>query len=316
MPTITDHHITLDQLGTHGIDRPLLGINDAGRPLIHHRDHHPHLRISGETGQGKSVAVNTIAAHDITHRNPIVHLDPKPGGAGWLTPYAHTATTPHGHQRALRWAVAEMRARQQLCATHQAPDGTIGVPDIHHLPFHTPRLVVVIEEMSAIAGDEAYAPEDDETPKDAAARVEENSRNVVALAKRGRSAGVHLIGITQYPTVEGTFGANRMGGSIHANFGSRLHLDRIAISLRATFDKGDGIPDTVLRTVAAGRKGRGAYTHLDPADDGRVRACQIWWIDPADLADLARTTPPPADNAYATRRPGDFDHPTIQEFTP
>ena len=70
MPTITDHHITLAQLGTHGIDRPLLGINDAGRPLIHHRDHHPHLRISGETGQGKSVAVNTIAAHDITHRNP------------------------------------------------------------------------------------------------------------------------------------------------------------------------------------------------------------------------------------------------------
>lgn len=317
MATIADLTIPIARLAEAGPGRVLLGANDEGQDVVWHRDYSPHLRVSGETGKGKSVAVNTICAHDIAAGNILVHVDPKPGGAGWLAPYAHVATTTDGHAVALGWLVAEMQARQRLCATHELPDGSVGVPDIGGLGRPLPRVVAIIEEMGAVVGDLAYLPGPGETRQEASERVEANQARVAAIATRGRSAGVHLVGVTQYPTVEATFGAGRMGGAISGQFGARLHLDAIDISLRATFNKGDGVPSDVLRTIRAGRRGRGAYVHLDPADGGRVRAVQVWDIDRAALAELAATATPPDPSGYITPMPGrSFDLEMKKEFGP
>jgi hypothetical protein len=319
MPAVADHQLDITRhLGAQGPDRVLIGINDAGQPAIWDRRHgEPHMRLSGATGKGKSVAANAIAAHDIHHRNIIVHLDPKPGGAGWLAPYAHCTVTKAGHARALTWVRTEMEARQQACAAHQLPDGSVGVPDIHGLPWHTPRLLLILEEMAATVGDMALLPGPGENSKQAAARVEAAAYDLALILTQGRSTGIHVVGINQYPTVEGTFGRQALGGAMAGQFGARLHLDAIDISLRSIFNKGDGLDPATLRVIRAGRRGRGAYLHLDPADGGRGRAVQVWQIDRTDLVNLARTTPPPDDTAYTTGRPPDFDTATApKEFTP
>jgi hypothetical protein len=307
-----------DHLGTHGLDRVLIGINDTGEHVVWHRDVTPHLRITGDTGKGKSVAANTVIAHAIHHGDIITHLDPKAGGAGWVASYAHTANTPMGHHGALAWAVAEMRARQAICLGHQNRDGTFGVPDIYHLPRPMPRVVLVVEEMGAIVGEMAALPCDfEETEKEAQKRVLQNVTRLTLLITQGRSAGMHVIGVTQYPTVEATFtGLTKMGGAITGQFNARIHLDANDISLRAVFNKGGGISDSALRYLRAGRRGRGGYLHLDPGDGERVRILQVWDIDRAALAELATTAARPDPSGYITPMPGRSFDATVREYGP
>lgn len=318
MATVLD--VTLDpttQLGSHGIDRVLLGINDLGRPVIWHRDVTPHLRLSGDTGKGKTVAAHTVVAHGMAVGDIVVHLDPKPGGAGWLAPYGHLATTQAGHHDALAWAVAEMKARQALRSATVNADGSRGVADIHQLPRHLPRVTVVLEEMGAIVGEMATLPDEDESEKEAIQRVGRNVTRLTLLVTQGRSEGVHVIGMTQYPTIEASFtSGTKMGGAIAANFGARIHLDAHDVSLRATFNKGGGVPDQVVRAIRAGHRGRGAYLHLDPLDEERVRVVQVWDIARATLVDLAATTPRPPADAYQAYVPPDTFDPVTEEYGP
>lgn len=297
--------VTLDvdtHLGAHGVDRVLIGINDRGQPAVWHRNITPHLRLTGDTGKGKSVAANTVIAHGVHHGDIVVHLDPKPGGARWVEPYAHVAVTPAGHSVALEWLVDEMVARQAVC-------WAAGVPDIHSLPTPLPRVTGVLEEMGSIVGDMAALPEPGEKPADATRRVEANLQRLALLATRGRSAGVHLVGITQYPSVEATFiGSARTGGAVNNQFGARLHLDAIDVALRMVFNKGDGIDDRTLKLIRAGKRGRGAYLHLDPADGGQPRTVQVWEIARLQLVALAANATRPHDSAYlAGRPPASFD---------
>jgi hypothetical protein len=210
-----------------------------------------------------------------------------------------------------------MRARQRLRLAHDNGDGTSGCADIYALPFHLPRVVIIVEEMGAVVGEMAMLPTEDEDEKDAIKRVTRNVTRLTLLVTQGRTEGIHVVGLTQYPTVEATFtGMTKMGGAITANFNARIHLDANDISLRAVFNKGDGISDQIIRFIRAGRRGRGAYLHLDPADEERVRLIQVWDIRRELLAHLALTTPRPPATAYLAGPPPPSFDPIVKEFGP
>ncbi|MGH9768270.1 MAG: DNA translocase FtsK [Blastocatellia bacterium] len=180
----------------------------------------PHLLISGATGAGKSVALNTILASLLYKSAPdevkLILIDPKRLELGLYADIPHLlapiVTDPKRASYALKWAVAEMEGRYrhlasfgvrnidqynaEVNANPKRGSGSEGEEEIKTLPY----IVVIIDELADLM-------------MVSARDVEES---ITRLAQMARAVGIHLVLATQRPSVD------VITGLIKANFPSRI----------------------------------------------------------------------------------------------
>ena len=170
----------------------------------------PHMLISGSTGSGKSVCINSIIMSILYKAKPnevkLILIDPKVVELGVYNGIPHllipVVTDPKKAAGALNWAVQEMVNRYNLFASK-------GVRDIKGYNEQLrnegeeatlPQIVIVVDELADLM---MVAPNDVE---DAICR----------LAQMARAAGMYLIIATQRPSVD------VITGIIKANIPSRI----------------------------------------------------------------------------------------------
>ncbi|MCU1515403.1 MAG: hypothetical protein JWQ75_124 [Pseudarthrobacter sp.] len=169
-----------------------VGLTAAGTRVLDLLADGPHVLVAGTTGSGKSELLRSLAMALALCQPPnrinLLFVDFKGGsGLGPLTGLPHcvgilTDLASHELQRSLASLRAEIRRREELLASGQAPDlasyrasGAEGQPPL-------PHLVVVIDEFRMLV---------DEAP---AALAE-----LMRIATIGRSLGIHLVMATQRP---------------------------------------------------------------------------------------------------------------------
>jgi S-DNA-T family DNA segregation ATPase FtsK/SpoIIIE len=237
-----------------------LGRDVAGKPMIGDLASMPHLLIAGATGSGKSVGMNTLIISLLYQNSPedlrLILVDPKRvelttyNGIGHLlTP---VITDPEKAAIALRWAVAEMNRRYQLCAEYgcrslteynqiceekrlEAEEGKLEKESLDEalgeegaemngesnvpepLPQKMPKIVIIIDELADLmmsAGKEVEA-------------------SICRIAQMARAVGMHLVLATQRPSVDvitGLIKANvpaRIAFAVSSSIDSRTIIDSI-----------------------------------------------------------------------------------------
>ena len=203
----------------------ILGKNIVGQDRIIDIAKMPHLLIAGQTGSGKSVAVNTLISTLITKKSEkevrFIMVDPK---MVELMPYngiphllVPVIIDPQQAAIALRWAVNEMdnRYRQLM------ENGVRNIVGYNSLGYveKMPYIVIIIDELADLM-------------MVAAGSVEES---IARIAQKARAVGIHLVVATQRPSTD------VITGMIKANLPSR-----ISFALRSQIDS-----RTILDTPGA-----------------------------------------------------------------
>ncbi len=177
----------------------------------------PHILIAGMTGSGKSTFLTAMLVDLIYECSPqelkLVLMDPK---RVELAPFK---TAPHVLSyewdtnemvERLAWVHSEMKRRYEVLEK-------IGVRKIEEA-FGMPRIVIVIEELANVM-------------------LSSNRKSaqdlIVNLASTGRAVGLHLVLVTQRPSVD------VVTGLIKANVPSRVALATVTqIDSRVILDQG------------------------------------------------------------------------------
>ncbi len=187
-----------------------LGSDVAGAPVYCDIAKMPHLLVSGATGMGKSVCINSIIVSLLYKSTPqeirLIMVDPKKVELNIYNgiPHLHVPVVSDAKKAAgtLAWAVTEMERRYELIES-------VGVRNIQNYNEITysdpekefmPQMVIIIDELADLM---MTAPDDVET-------------SICRIAQMGRAAGIHLIIGTQRPSVD------VVTGLIKANIPSRI----------------------------------------------------------------------------------------------
>lgn len=204
-----------------------VGKDIAGKPIVADLKSMPHLLISGSTGSGKSVCINSIILSILFKANPdevkFVLIDPKVVELGNYNGIPHllipVVTDPSKAAAALSWAVVEMTNRYKAFAEMNVRDLTSynkKMMEKGQGDLIMPQVVIVIDELADLM---MVAP----------SQVEES---ICRLAQMARAAGMHLIVATQRPSVDvitGVIKANipsRIAFAVSSMADSRTILDR------------------------------------------------------------------------------------------
>ena len=198
-----------------------LGLDVSGQPVVADLAKMPHILIAGQTGSGKSVAINTVLNTLLFRAAPsevkLILVDPK---RVELTGYnnvphllAPVIVEPEKVVSALRWIMTEMDRRYKIFAQAGARniDSYNEMSGFQALPF----IVLVIDELADIM---LFAP----------AEVEDT---ITRIAQMSRATGIHMILATQRPSVDvitGLIKANipsRMAFAVSSQVDSRVILD-------------------------------------------------------------------------------------------
>ncbi len=187
-----------------------LGQDVAGQPICANLETMPHLLISGATGSGKSVCVNSIIACLLCTTTPdevnFVMVDPK------RVELVNFNGIPHLREpvvvetvkavEALQSAVAEMDRRFRLFAQVGARniDGYNQIVEGHTERERLPYLIIIVDELADLM----------------MIAAEEVEKAITRLAQMARATGIHLILATQRPSVD------VVTGLIKANFPARI----------------------------------------------------------------------------------------------
>lgn len=170
----------------------------------------PHMLISGSTGSGKSVCINSILMSILYKAKPnevkLILIDPKVVELGVYNGIPHllipVVTDPKKAAGALNWAVQEMVNRYNLFAAK----GVRNIKGYNELlksegePGVLPQIVIVVDELADLMMVAAKEVED----------------AICRLAQMARAAGMYLIIATQRPSVD------VITGIIKANIPSRI----------------------------------------------------------------------------------------------
>lgn len=219
-----------------------IGKDIAGEPVVGELNKMPHLLIAGQTGSGKSVAINTLLCSLLYRNAPsdmkLILVDPKQVE---MAPYAdipHLLTPvivePEKTISALKWSVNEMERRYSLLKEENVKDIAsynskikqhgkhIAVEDedghLQQVNEGTmPYIVIVIDELADLM---MMAARDVEAL-------------IVRIAQKARAVGIHLVLATQRPSVDvitGLIKANipaRIAFTVASQVDSRTILDQI-----------------------------------------------------------------------------------------
>ncbi|UZX03904.1 FHA domain-containing protein [Arthrobacter sp. CDRTa11] len=176
---------------TRGLVVPL-GRSAEGSRLLDLQADGPHLLVAGTTGSGKSELLRSLTlALSLTYppdRINFLFVDFKGGsGLGPLTGLPHcvgilTDLSTHELERWLTSLRAEIRVREQMLASVQAPDLVSYATSQAGKDSPLPHLIVVIDEFRMLVDDAPNA-----------------LQELMRIAAIGRSLGVHLIMATQRP---------------------------------------------------------------------------------------------------------------------
>ena len=203
----------------------ILGKDIVGRDKFIDIAKMPHLLIAGQTGSGKSVAVNTLISTLISKKSEkevkFIMVDPK---MVELMPYndiphllVPVIIDPQQAAIALRWAVNEMENRYKQLMEN----GVRNIKTYNGLSFveKMPYIVIIIDELADLM-------------MVASGSVEES---IARIAQKARAVGIHLVVATQRPSTD------VITGMIKANLPSR-----ISFALRSQIDS-----RTILDTAGA-----------------------------------------------------------------
>ncbi len=187
-----------------------LGKAIDGEPFVADISKMPHMLISGSTGSGKSVCINSIIMSLLYKATPnevkLILIDPKVVELGVYNGIPHllipVVTDPKKAAGALNWAVQEMVNRYNLFASRGVRDikGYNELLEKDGEEGKLPQIVIIVDELADLM---MVAPNEVE---DAICR----------LAQMARAAGMYLIIATQRPSVD------VITGIIKANIPSRV----------------------------------------------------------------------------------------------
>ena len=221
-----------------------LGKDIAGKPVVAKLDQMPHLLIAGTTGSGKTVCVNCLILSVLFRATPdevkFLMVDPK---MVELAPFNHlphllcpVVTEAKKAAVALGWAVNEMERRYQLFAQR----GKRNIEAYNQSEEKIPYIVVIIDELAdlmAVAQDQVEGA-------------------ITRLAQLSRAVGIHLVLVTQRPSVD------VVTGVIKANFPARISF-QVASKVDSR---------TVIDTNGADKLlGRGDMLFLKPDESKLIR---------------------------------------------
>jgi S-DNA-T family DNA segregation ATPase FtsK/SpoIIIE len=238
-----------------------LGKDIVGKIVVADLAKMPHLLIAGQTGAGKSVAINSMILSLLYKASPeevkLIMVDPKRLELGVYDDIPHLLTPvvvePKKASNALKWATKEMEDRYKLLAS-------VGVRSIDQ--FNTfvrkpknmelfanseenplkplPFIVIVIDELADLMMVASKDVQD----------------SIMRLAQMARAVGIHLIVATQRPSVD------VLTGLIKANFPARISF-RVAQKVDSR---------TILDQMGAQQLlGRGDMLFIPPSTSKLVR---------------------------------------------
>lgn len=202
-----------------------LGKTISGEAEVTGIEEMPHVLISGATGSGKSVCINTLIMSVLYKHSPeevkLLMIDPKVVELSIYNGIPHlimsVITDPKKASSSLYWAIREMERRYKLFEQTHVRDISAYRQmqemdeDIEKLPY----IIVIIDELSDLM-------------MTAASEVEDY---ITRLAQKSRACGIHLVIATQRPTVDvitGTIKANiptRIAFAVSSQVDSRTILD-------------------------------------------------------------------------------------------
>jgi len=186
----------------------VVGGDAAGQPVVIDLATAPHILISGSTGTGKSVCMNTFVASLLFRFSPdelkLIIIDPKVVEFDIYRKLPHLATPVINDWRdaveALQRIVGDIGLRYDLLAKNGAKTIREFNGKAENRP-KMPYLVVIIDELGDLMMSEARSCFE---------------KAVVSIAPKGRAAGIHLIVATQRPST------NIITGTIKANLPPRI----------------------------------------------------------------------------------------------
>lgn len=247
--------------------RLVLGRRHGGKSLAIDARTTPHVLLAGATGSGKGGAIRAAAAAALQGGWHLVVLDPKEAGEyAWLEDVRVPVVTELREQvETLEHLAMVRRARQELVRHHGA-DSWLDLPG-ETLQIWRPVLVVVDEAADLLAATKGKSAEDR-----LRATLQHKAGELIGeLARKGRSAGIHLLVAIQRPEAAQL---GDQGGSLRNNLTARLALGALdADGLRML---GISATDPVALALD-GTPGRGICVGF--ADDPRPSVCQVEWLD-------------------------------------
>ncbi len=204
-----------------------LGKDIGGEIVISDIAKMPHMLISGSTGSGKSVCINTMITSILYHAKPsevkLLMIDPKVVELGIYNGIPHllipVVTDPRKAAGALNWAVQEMVSRYNSFAARGVKDIT-GYNNLLRQENENgilPQIVIIIDELADLMMVSKNEVED----------------AICRLAQMARAAGMHLVIATQRPSVDvitGIIKANipsRIAFAVSSQVDSRTILDMV-----------------------------------------------------------------------------------------
>lgn len=237
-----------------------LGLDVSGKPIIADIGKMPHVLIAGQTGSGKSVAVNTFLASILFRASPaevkFIMVDPKRVELTGYNEIPHLLSPvivdPDKVLSALRWLTREMDRRYELFAQAGARniDSYNEMSGFQALPY----IVLLIDELADIM---LLSPVEFE---DAITRI----------AQMSRAVGIHMVLATQRPSV------NVITGLIKANIPAR-----IAFAVSSQIDS-----RVILDTQGAEKLlGKGDMLYLPP-DQAKPTRIQGAFVNDAEIRNL------------------------------
>ena len=223
-----------------------LGPAAGGGDAIWRPAERPHMLVAGETGGGKGGTLRLILAQVAGHDWHVTVLNPKRSGEfAWLThaPDCQVVSDEATMTTTVRALEVERDRRQQVIEA-------AGADTWHDLPGTPwPPVLLVVDEASEFLAR-------DLDPGGHRARA------LVALARKGRSAGIHLVVATQRPDVtDGALG--QAGGALRDQLAARVAVGSLSpdglrmVHPGAGPDMGAGLPGVPGRGLVRGLDGRG-----------------------------------------------------------
>ena len=233
----------------------ILGKDIVGRDKFIDIAKMPHLLIAGQTGSGKSVAVNTLISTLISKKSEnevkFIMVDPK---MVELMPYndiphllVPVIIDPQQAAIALKWAVNEMENRYKKLMEN----GVRNIKGYNALSFveKMPYIVIIIDELADLM-------------MVASGSVEES---IARIAQKARAVGIHLVVATQRPSTDVITGMIKANLPSRISFALRSQIDSRTILDSAGAEKLLGQGDMLLLANGSSKLERiqGAYISDD-----------------------------------------------------